>query len=382
VEAGFSGGGNAYGYKVVRRLKSDGELATGEREIHEDEARIIQRIFEEFAAGHSPKSIAQGLNRDKIPGPRGLLWRDTAIRGHRQRGTGILNNELYLGRLIWNRLRYVKDPSTGKRVSRQNDPADWITTEVPELRIIDDALWVKVKTRQEALDATPAVQGIKASRFWERRRPDHLLTGLVYCACCGGPLAAVGRDYLACSAARKLDTCSARKGIRRSVLEGVVLDLLKTRLMQPDAVAAFVPAHGWKPNACLSKRKLEGLYDAIAEGLRSPGLQDKLLTLEGRIGAIGAELAGPAPVASASEPEPVRALPPQGVRARHHPGRSHDRTARPRGSPRPDREGFSAVGGRASGCGLGWCADGLDWLGSERKEPRGSGAWCGSVEFG
>lgn len=24
VEAGFSGGGNAYGYKVVRRLKSDG----------------------------------------------------------------------------------------------------------------------------------------------------------------------------------------------------------------------------------------------------------------------------------------------------------------------------------------------------------------------
>jgi site-specific DNA recombinase len=295
VEAGFSGGGNAYGYRVIRRLKSDGDLATGEREIHPDEARIIQRIYGEFAAGHSPQSIAQGLNRDQIPGPRGLQWRDSAIRGHRQRGTGILNNELYLGRLIWNRLRYVKDPSTGKRVSRPNDPADWITTEVPDLRIIDDALWVKVKTRQEALDATPAVQGIKASRFWERRRPDHLLTGLVYCACCGGPLAAVGRDYLACLAARKLDTCSARKGIRRSVLEGVVLDLLKTRLMQPDAVAAFVKDHAEASNAeganrdqsrarleaerVSIRRKLEGLYDAIAEGLRSPGLQDKLLTL-------------------------------------------------------------------------------------------------------
>jgi site-specific DNA recombinase len=121
VEAGFSGGGNAYGYKVVRRLKTDGELATGEREIHPDEARVIQRIYEEFAAGYSPKSIAQGLNRDRVPGPRGILWRDTAIRGHRQRGTGILNNEQYLGRLIWNRLRYVKDPSTGKRISRQND---------------------------------------------------------------------------------------------------------------------------------------------------------------------------------------------------------------------------------------------------------------------
>jgi site-specific DNA recombinase len=205
----------------------------------------------------------------------------------------------------------VKDPSTGKRVSRQNAPSEWITTEVPGLRIIDDALWQRVKARQEALDATSAVQGIKASRFWERRRPDHLLTGLAHCGCCGGPMAAVGRDYLACSAARKLDTCGARKGIRRSVLEGVVLDLLKTRLMEPDAVAAFVKDFADLSNAQGAeraqarqrleterkalKRKLEGLYDAIAEGLRSPGLKEKLLDLEGRVAAIDAGLDHPAP---------------------------------------------------------------------------------------
>ena len=282
VEAGFSGGGNAYGYRVVRRLKSDGELTTGEREINDEEARIVRRIFEAFAAGKSPKAIAKELNKDNIPGPRGELWRDTAIRGHRQRGTGFLNNELYIGRLIWNRLRYVKDPQTGKRVSRQNDPSEWITTDVPELRIIDHALWAKVKTRQQALDATPAVQGIKASRFWERRRPDHLLTGLVFCGCCGGTFAAVGRDYLACSAARKLGTCDQRKGIRRSELEAVVLDLLKTRLMEPDAVAAFVKDVAEASNAQGAaqtqerarleaekktlQRKLEGLYDAVRKG--------------------------------------------------------------------------------------------------------------------
>lgn len=43
------------------------------------------------------------------------------------------------------------------------------------------------------------------------------------------------------------------------------------------------------------KRKLEGLYDAIAEGLRSPGLREKLLDLEGGVAAIGAELDLPAP---------------------------------------------------------------------------------------
>lgn len=84
------------------------------------------------------------------------------------------------------------------------------------------------------------MQGIKASRFWERRRPDYLLTGLVHCDCCGGPFAAVGRDYLACSVARKLGACASRKSIRRSVLEEAVLDLLKTRLMQPAAVATFI----------------------------------------------------------------------------------------------------------------------------------------------
>jgi hypothetical protein len=28
----------------------------------------------------------------------------------------LLNNELYIGRLVWNRLRYVKDPQTGRAI--------------------------------------------------------------------------------------------------------------------------------------------------------------------------------------------------------------------------------------------------------------------------
>jgi hypothetical protein len=81
--------------------------------------------------------------------------------------------------------------------------------------------------------------------------------------------------------------------------------------MEPDAVAAFVKDYAQLSNSqtaervqdrsCLEaeraaiKPELEGLYDVIAEGLRSLGLQDKLLALEARIDAIGAEPAGPAP---------------------------------------------------------------------------------------
>ena len=242
VEAGRSGGGNSYGYDVVRRLEDDGQPVTGERTINEDEAAIVRRIFTEFADGTSPKAIARGLNDDGIPGPRGTLWRDTAIRGHRARGTGILNNELYVGRLVWNRQRYVKDPATGKRVSRPNPEAEWIIKDVPDLRIVDDNLWSRVKTRQGEIDATPAVQGIKQSRFWEKRRSTHLLTGKLVCGACGGTVVAAGRDYLACSNARKLGTCDHRQGYRRGDLDEAVLALLRDRLMQPDAVAEFVSA--------------------------------------------------------------------------------------------------------------------------------------------
>ncbi|WP_171232748.1 recombinase family protein [Ruegeria sp. HKCCA4812] len=311
VELGRSGGGNSYGYDVVRRLGPDGQPVTGERVINAAEAEIVRRVLHDFTEGHSPKAIARRLNAEGIPGPRGKLWRDTAIRGHRVRGTGLLNNELYIGRLVWNRLRYIKDPETGRRVSRLNDPSKWIIAEVPELRIVGDELWEAVKQRQGEIEADPRVKAIKQTKFWEKRRKKHLLTGLVFCSNCGGPLATVGRDYLACSAARKLGTCTHRQSIRRNVLEDAVLDLLRQRLMQPDAVAAFIKSFNEAANAEAgteeaartrlqserdkAARKLNGFYDAIAEGIRTPGLQTRLEELEAQIAELDAKLFEPKP---------------------------------------------------------------------------------------
>ena len=311
VEAGHSGGGNSYGYSVIRRLGADGELVTGERAVIDTEAEVIRRVFQEFAEGHSPKAIAHRLNADRIPGPRGNLWRDTAIRGHKTRGTGLLNNELYIGRLVWNRLRYVKDPDTGRRISRLNPEEEWTLTAVPDLRILDDELWQAAKDRQGMIEADPRVKAIRATRFWEKRRQVHLLTGLLRCGSCGGGFAAVGKDYLACSAARKLRTCSQSKSFKRAVLEEAVLDLLRDRLMQPEAVAAFIKAYAIEANTQLGGaaadrgrlhsehatlvRKLDGLYDAIADGLRTPGLQGKLEELEARLAQVDQDLEAPEP---------------------------------------------------------------------------------------
>jgi DNA invertase Pin-like site-specific DNA recombinase len=186
VEAGKSGGGNSYGYDVVKSLAADGALVRGDRRISEGEAAIIRRIFGDYAAGLSSKVIAKRLNAEGVPSPSGKGWGPSTIHGNRERGTGILNNELYIGRLVWNRLRYVKDPDTGKRVSRQNPDASLIVKDVPQLRIIAQELWDRVKARQGALSlkqADTAEAGRKVPGFWDRRRPRTLFSGLMKCGC-------------------------------------------------------------------------------------------------------------------------------------------------------------------------------------------------------
>jgi hypothetical protein len=48
---------------------------------------------------------------------------------------------VYIGRLSWERCSYVKNPKTGNRVAPVNPTSQWEVTEVPQLRIIDQALW-------------------------------------------------------------------------------------------------------------------------------------------------------------------------------------------------------------------------------------------------
>ncbi len=136
VEAGRSGGGNSYGYDVIHKTASDGAVERGGRTINDREAEIVRRIFQLYASGRSPRRIAFDLNHDDVPAPAGRDWSASTINGNAARGTGILNNELYIGRLIWNRLRYLKAPDTGKRVSRLNPESEWIVKEVPELCIV------------------------------------------------------------------------------------------------------------------------------------------------------------------------------------------------------------------------------------------------------
>jgi site-specific DNA recombinase len=322
VEAGKSGGGNAYGYDVVRSYDANGEPTRGGRTINPAEAQVVREIFARYAAGDAPRRIAFSLNARRIPAPRGGAWSASTLNGNRSRGTGILNNEMYVGRLVWNRLNYAKDPETGKRRSRANANETVIAVEAPELTIVSRELWDAVKARQAGLDQSAAAKRRTEAHtdepvaFWSKRRPRYLFSGLMRCGVCGGGFSKISEAHFGCSTARnKGETvCGNRLTIRLDALEATVMDGLRTRLMDPDLFKVFAHefAAEWnrlqaEAGAHLSGARSESerichqidrLVDALADGEPAERLIGKLKELERRRLELERELAtaeAPAP---------------------------------------------------------------------------------------
>jgi site-specific DNA recombinase len=308
VEAGKSGGGLTFGYDVVRVARPDGTFDVGGRRINEAEAAIVRRIFEAYADGKPPRKIALMLNSDGVPGPRNHGWGASTINGNSMRGTGIINNQLYIGKMVWNKLKYMKDPETGKRRSRVNDDAAVIEKDVPDLRIIDDALWQRVKVRQGEVSFTPTGTAKKA---WDRRRPRYLLSGLAKCGKCGGGYVTISQTHLGCSAARNKGTCGNRQAIGREAVEAVILNALKSQLMAPDLFKEFCEEFIREVNRARQgagadraateaemvkiKKRLRQIVDAIADGMPGRTMKDELIALEAREDELNAKLAAAPP---------------------------------------------------------------------------------------
>lgn len=201
VRRNFSAGGRAYGYRSVpvydkTRKDSYGQsLIVGYRRvIDEAEATVVRRIYEMYANGLSAKAIVYRLNAEHVPPPRPKAgrkaqgWTWTTISGSRKKGMGILNNELYRGVYFWNRSGKLRDPETERRVTRPRGQQDWLRVEVPELRIVPDELWNRVKARQCEAEK----RRTKGHRGGATRHA-YLFSGLLRCAECGAHYTARGR---------------------------------------------------------------------------------------------------------------------------------------------------------------------------------------------
>lgn len=290
-------GGRAFGYRAVKG--EPGRLA-----IAAAEAEIVRRIFDSYASGASPRDIAAALNRDKIPGPGGGIWNASTIAGSRARQNGILENALYAGRIVWNRQTFIKNPDTGKRVSRANPAAEWISRDAPALRIVGDDLWRRVQSRRGARQAQPH----------HRTRPQHLLSGLLRCGCCGSGYVVTGRDkrgrVLRCSRMKETGLCDNRRSIGAAALEAIVVRAIERDLAAPDMVALYVREYhracqalkdgSGRRRAALERERstndaaIKRAVDLLLHGEPSRALRERLAELEAARERIAGELAAAA----------------------------------------------------------------------------------------
>jgi DNA invertase Pin-like site-specific DNA recombinase len=273
VKQGRAPGGIPYGYRQANRIDENGGLIRGLREIDPERAEIVRRIFTEYAAGKSPMSIVRDLNIEGIRGARGNLWHSTSIAGEKTHRRGILRNEMYIGILTYGTSRQVVNPQTRRRLMRPNPVEDIIRHPLPELRIIDDALWQKVQ------DRLAANTGTRPERL---RRPKHILSGVGECSVCGSAWVMVSSRYWGCSRFRYGGDCTNNRLVSNKCYEERVLADLKQGMIAPEVVSAYVREYHRdfaRASADLSRdraraqrkleeaeRKKERLLKAFAEG--------------------------------------------------------------------------------------------------------------------
>ena len=307
VARGFHAGGLSFGYRSVA-VEGGHHL-----EVDEQRAEVVRWIFERFAAGDSCQVIARTLNERRIASPRGSTWAVSAIYGAPKKGAGVLSNELYVGRYVWNRGQFVKDPETGKRQRVARPREEWMIEQRPELRIVDEAVW---QTVQERLHRRRSLGGSAG----KGPKPRVLLGGLLECACCGGAVVAVSATAYGC-AARKDRGAVVCTGVRvsRQDAEAAVLGFVRDELLSPRAIATFEAGvreylaeirRGARADDSRRRgqvveleREVERLTDAIAQIGYSAAIADRLKRTEADLRAARAD--APAPSAADIIPDAV-----------------------------------------------------------------------------
>lgn len=293
---GYWTGGRAYGYRIER---TEGE---GSRlHIDETEAAIVRRIFELYADGRSPRRIVADLNADGILGPRSGTWSYTTLYGHPKKGTGILRNPIYEGRVRWNHSVWSKDPDTGRRTRRERPESEWVWMERPELRIVAADLWARVQRR------------LKATQIKHRGHAGpqhkHLLSGILKCGHCGGAMAIVGPDRYGCTWARYRGAavCTQTRTVKRQTAERAILQSLARDLYSPEAIDAYTQAvraeiarlaaeerpdtRALERNLSALDQRIGNLVEMVASGTHSPALRAALETAETERAKVAADLA-------------------------------------------------------------------------------------------
>ena len=201
----------------VRTLARGESLNTSKRDRAKlcpsspERVKVIQSIFHMYTEqGKGFKSVAESLNLDNVPTPRGPAWShiysgrwtDTTIRA-------ILVNQIYVGDMVWNRrtdarFHQIRDGIAVERESIHgarlvpNKESDWMIIRDAHPALISRRVFEQARQQRENHISSIEQRGRNSrlkvnGRNWHGQRSRFILSGLLTCAQCGNRYQGVTR---------------------------------------------------------------------------------------------------------------------------------------------------------------------------------------------
>ena len=212
--------------------RGKGKKLPKEYGINREEAKWVIQIFDWFVEGkYSITQIVKLLNKQKVP------------KGHRSQKDNwghpnvisILESTKYVGLWPWGLLKNHRDPETGRiwqEPRDENELSEGWSRYRPDLKIIDLDLFKAAQERLMANREENAKHRKKDGTFNSRRGsrgnpPRHLLSGLIFCKCCGHKFYIGGSNgrYLFCPNFKR-GVCEFKTNLRKDLATKLVLELV------------------------------------------------------------------------------------------------------------------------------------------------------------
>lgn len=225
-------------------------------EVVPEEAKVVSLIYTMYSSNQSTRQIASHMRK------KGYKSR-TGGKFHNKLVCDILKNQIYLGKIVWNKKHYDKNQKTpnGFKYVKSN-PTDIIEGKGRHEAIIS----------QEEFDLVQVKLKRNLRGSLHRNSPsDYPLTGITFCAECGHKFRGanntsnhnknIKKRWYRCTAKQEHDIVCSNASVKAEYLEPQIFSILETLVNHPDIrngrVDSLVSQDALKNDVDLSNKKKE-----------------------------------------------------------------------------------------------------------------------------
>ncbi|MED0961831.1 recombinase family protein [Bacillus paramycoides] len=155
--------------KSISRVPPYGYSRDNNLKLYPDPEKswVIPKIFELMANGIGRQAVAQELDRLGVAPPEGEYWNPSTI-------SSIIKNEVYLGHIIWGKIRYTKQ--NGKYIRKKVPKERWQRHDHAHPSLVSKELFQKANMAHSKRWRPPTIKTKKLS---------NPLAGVLLCELCG-----------------------------------------------------------------------------------------------------------------------------------------------------------------------------------------------------